>query len=485
VAEAHIRTGLASLVLVGKDKPSRELIDLHSARFQICHRRGDAEGMAETATEILSLAKLSASPRAEAEANFVASISSLLANDVNGALERALHALEIAEEAQELATSCRLYGWLVDIGMRLGDHQFMRRYAERGLIQVQRLGVPSSEVILRSRLAYASFMSGAWDESLRCTSEAIALARRVGHPRDMANSLATRAMILALQGNTPEAEACISEARAAFGNPPTDGPIDRYVRGLVDLTEVSLSLEGGQVEHALEIARSFVGPPATPTDPFRLAPPFLPIGLALLAEAQLAAGDAEGALDTAHNIADLGPTGNLYSIALASLCEGLARKGLGPQEMAIDCLTRAHDIFTALEMPYEAARSLLELAQIKGEGSGDAEHPLTPVQAAGQSLATFESLGARRHAERARQVLADLGISPRASQQSRLGGVSVSPRELEIARLIAAGHTSDEIAKRLTLSPRTVDSHLRRIYTRLGINSRMALARLVFDAGLL
>ncbi|MBI4332027.1 MAG: helix-turn-helix transcriptional regulator [Chloroflexi bacterium] len=125
------------------------------------------------------------------------------------------------------------------------------------------------------------------------------------------------------------------------------------------------------------------------------------------------------------------------------------------------------------------------LAQAEIDGQGSVPRPLTPAQAAEQSLVTFERLGARRYAQRARLLLTELGISPRTPQLVRLGGVSVSTRELEIARLIAEGLTSDEIAKRLTISPRTVDSHLRRIYTRLGINSRMTLARLVYEAGLL
>jgi DNA-binding CsgD family transcriptional regulator len=52
----------------------------------------------------------------------------------------------------------------------------------------------------------------------------------------------------------------------------------------------------------------------------------------------------------------------------------------------------------------------------------------------------------------------------------------LTPRQLEIAELVAAGMSNAEIAERLFLSVRTVTSHLDHIYTRLGIGSRAALA---------
>ncbi len=54
-----------------------------------------------------------------------------------------------------------------------------------------------------------------------------------------------------------------------------------------------------------------------------------------------------------------------------------------------------------------------------------------------------------------------------------------------MARLVAEGLSNAEIAERLVISPRTVTTHLNRMYARLGINSRAALARYVTQAGLL
>ncbi len=53
--------------------------------------------------------------------------------------------------------------------------------------------------------------------------------------------------------------------------------------------------------------------------------------------------------------------------------------------------------------------------------------------------------------------------------------------ELAVARLVADGLTNREVADRLFLSPHTVNSHLRHVFTKLGINSRVELARLAGD----
>ena len=59
------------------------------------------------------------------------------------------------------------------------------------------------------------------------------------------------------------------------------------------------------------------------------------------------------------------------------------------------------------------------------------------------------------------------------------GWASLSDAERSVAALFAEGGTNREAAARLFLSPHTVDSHLRSIYGKLGVNSRVHLARLV------
>ena len=58
-------------------------------------------------------------------------------------------------------------------------------------------------------------------------------------------------------------------------------------------------------------------------------------------------------------------------------------------------------------------------------------------------------------------------------------------REIEVLRLIALGHTSAEIAAKLHISPRTVESHRARIHNKLGLTTRAELVRYVLGRGLL
>jgi DNA-binding NarL/FixJ family response regulator len=142
-------------------------------------------------------------------------------------------------------------------------------------------------------------------------------------------------------------------------------------------------------------------------------------------------------------------------------------------------LAGAADGFALLELPFEAAQARLELAEVLAPSE-----PETAARAAQESLAAFQHLGAARYVERARRLLQQLGQRPPAPRGPRPAG-PLSARELEVARLVADGLTAPQIAARLSLSPRTVTTHLDRIYTRLGIGSRAALVRYVTEAGLL
>jgi DNA-binding NarL/FixJ family response regulator len=88
----------------------------------------------------------------------------------------------------------------------------------------------------------------------------------------------------------------------------------------------------------------------------------------------------------------------------------------------------------------------------------------------------------------ARQVFERLGAGPDAARVRRLTGGEdrspLSPRELEVVRLLARGSSNHAIAAELFLSEKTVARHLSNIFGKLGVTSRTAAAAYAFEHGL-
>ena len=97
------------------------------------------------------------------------------------------------------------------------------------------------------------------------------------------------------------------------------------------------------------------------------------------------------------------------------------------------------------------------------------------------ALEGFETLGARTWAERARAELRASGQTARRREPSARG--ELTAQEIQIARLVGQGLINREVAAQMFLSPRTIDFHLRNIFRKLDITSRMQLAQLELAAG--
>ncbi|WP_433369327.1 AAA family ATPase [Actinoplanes sp. CA-142083] len=123
-----------------------------------------------------------------------------------------------------------------------------------------------------------------------------------------------------------------------------------------------------------------------------------------------------------------------------------------------------------IESPFERAR--LELAYgmwLRRQRRAAECRPL--LRAAAD---TFDALGTIAWADRARAELRASGETLRRPAEAAQG---LTPQELQIAKLAAEGLSNKDIADRLFLSPRTVTTHLSRIYPKLGIRSRGELSR--------
>jgi HD-GYP domain-containing protein (c-di-GMP phosphodiesterase class II) len=79
-------------------------------------------------------------------------------------------------------------------------------------------------------------------------------------------------------------------------------------------------------------------------------------------------------------------------------------------------------------------------------------------------------------------VLARAGQPARRDATERLAGLT--PREIEVLRLIAAGHTAKEAARELEIAPKTADNHIQSLYSKIGVSTRAAAALFALERGL-
>ncbi|MGZ4458180.1 MAG: response regulator transcription factor, partial [Nocardioidaceae bacterium] len=126
---------------------------------------------------------------------------------------------------------------------------------------------------------------------------------------------------------------------------------------------------------------------------------------------------------------------------------------------------RAWTLWQQLDAPYEAARSRV-LVGLASQALGDRDAARIELDAARE---TFEFLHARRELR-----LLDQSGGRRASG-------NLSPREVEVLRLVATGRSNRDIAAELVLSEKTVARHLANIFTKIEVSSRAGATAYAFQ----
>jgi DNA-binding CsgD family transcriptional regulator len=325
--------------------------------------------------------------------------------------------------------------------------------------EVHRSGSARGLVAVYSTLGLLRFRLGALPEA----DAAARIALRVLQEGDFAPGLAFAATVLA---DVAVEAGELDEAQALLALLPRDGWPAGVGTVLIPAARGRLRLAQGRPADALADFRTcaaMFSPEVWGTEMRDVGYVHARTGgaqaLLLLGEHQEARELAQAELADARVFA--APRALGVALRTAGLAEG-GRRGLELLHESAGCL---RDSPAQLEL----ARSLTELgaAQRRAGQRAAAREPLA------EALELAVRCGARRLAARAREELKATGARPR--REWRTGVEALTPRELRIVQLAADGRTNREIGHELYVTLKTVEGHLSRAYSKLGIEGRSQL----------
>ncbi|WP_330286007.1 helix-turn-helix transcriptional regulator [Streptomyces sp. NBC_00576] len=309
-------------------------------------------------------------------------------------------------------------------------------------------------------LATTLYESGSWTQARSIGDEAYRTAAEAGLEVVAVGAPVLGATILALRGDTEAARAAVQ--RAVHG---IDLPGSRSLRVRTHYALGAAALAEGDHATAYARFRAVYTQDAEPEPVHFQASDYF---LADLAAAAVRTGRADEARRivgaTRRRLAAGGVSARLDAVlhrADALLSEG----------------AEAEEHFTAALAGPDGEQWLFERALVRLDYAEWLRRRRRSVEARPQltaALDTFERVGARPWTERARAELRATGVTP-TSTAPRDALAELTPQQLQIARLAAAGLTNREIGERIFLSPRTVGFHLYRVFPKLGITGRAQL----------
>lgn len=448
--------------------PSSDQAALLYTQMIAASRVGDATAVAQAAAGLRRLAEQLHSPRLTAQAYLAEAVLDYAATDYVQMVDSNLKALAAAEQADDPLLVIRAHDQLSVAAASQLDLAALRRHSEQSLSMARELGAVILEPWPRARLAVLDLLSGNWSSALPATSDLIVQALRYDEQRGAVSSIAGHALVLVHLGRLTDARRYLAQARAT-ARPMLEA--DRNVFSIVAIADATLALVEGDPARVVSWSAQL---DATTGGWMPL------LSKAVLGEAHAALGDVYTANATAEALRAVRSSSTCAPSTLADWVTGLARLQAGANSEAAEVLAAATEGFQALGLPFYAARARLARAEAQGPA-----RPTDAVEQGRAALETFDGLGAAIWAKRARDLLRSLGVVPsRGRARSGTDG-PLSVRELQVARLVASGRSNSEVASELFISPRTVTTHLDRMYGKLGLSSRVALTRYLADSGLL
>ena len=193
-----------------------------------------------------------------------------------------------------------------------------------------------------------------------------------------------------------------------------------------------------------------------------------------LVEAAARAGNAELARDALKRLVKTTqPCGTEFALGIEARCRALLSEGAAADELYREAIERLR----RTQLRPELARAHL----LYGEWLRRENRRISAREQLRTAHDLLIAIGMEAFAERARQELQATGEKVRKRAVETRD--DLTPQERQIARLARDGLSNPEIGARLFLSPRTVEWHLRNVFTKLRIQSRRELAKALADPG--
>jgi DNA-binding NarL/FixJ family response regulator len=374
-----------------------------------------------------------------------------------------VNAAVVAGELTDLVAIGLACCYLIAACDRVRDYDRALQWCTRLKAFCAKWGLRPLFAVCRTQYASLCMWRGTWleaEEELRAASQELADSR----PGMISEATVRLAELRRRQGRLVEATALFDQA----------GP-----NGLALLGRAELAMDRGDLRAAADQAARYLRqvPAHNRTD--RAA------ALDLLVRALCGLGDPAGAgaaMTELTTIATLVNTQPLRALASAArACMAVADKD---SDTARQHLEDAVDLYLRSGAPFEVARTRVDLAEVLAS-LGRAEDAVEELQ---RAIAALSELHAEGELARAKALMESTRQDPDTTQSAAKQPAHdgpLTPREVEVLRLVAEGLNNQAIAERLFVSDHTVHRHLANILNKLSVSTRAAAVAQAARRGLL
>lgn len=395
-------------------------------------------------------------PRSETDRFRVAAlggVAAALAGDYEGAAPLLLEATQRAEGLEDPYALI----WAVRAAAIRSTPRDGLPYAARAVTIARERAVLSVLPVALSHQASGLIGHGRFKLASAAAEEAIRLASDFGHHWGVGRNLSNLAMLDGVRGDESSARAHADEARELAA---TSGAvlIGEFAESALGMLELTLGRPGEATDRLLMVSDSERAESNPLTGLWSIPD---------LIEAAARSGRLDETVDRIDRYTDWvqrAPTPTRLS--LLARCRALAGEGDVAEQFDI-ALAGAADL-----SPFEQARTELLYGEWLRRGRKRREARAHLRRASD----LFRQVGAPTWEERAEAELRATGETARRRDPSTLD--QLTPQELHIAGLVAGGMTNRQVAEQLYLSPRTIDYHLRKVFSKLGVSSRTELVQM-------